>query len=72
MNSFVHNDAYGSKELFQINSKRLLAIIKEMIEENNAAMKINGNCHNDMLQGRVDGLRSLAIELGLCSYEELI
>lgn len=71
MSSFVNTDVYGSKALFQINSQKLLAVIKEMIEENEYAQK---NFYNtsDYIDGRQCALRELAVELKLCDYEDLL
>lgn len=58
-------------KFFYIPSDALLHTIQDMIEENKIYQKMNGNAESDMLEGRICSLKSLAVELGLCEWEDL-
>ena len=58
------NDAWISKE-------DLLAAIQDTLDEYRMAMKCSG-INSDYLEGRICSIRELAIELGLCEYEDLL
>lgn len=57
-------------KFFYMPSDALLYVIQNMIDENNISRKMNGNCHSDYLEGSSSALKTLAVEIGLCEWED--
>lgn len=53
-----------------INPEDILDIIQQMLAENRAIMKRN-DAPSDYLDGMNNGLKELAIELGIATWEQL-
>jgi hypothetical protein len=62
-------ELYISSQPLTIYQLEILEVIKEMLEENRAAMKCSGT-NSDYLDGRNCALRELLAELGIASWEE--
>lgn len=67
----VEVDCAGEEEPVRFISERcLLEVIKEMVELNNISRTMNSNLHSDYLEGSSSALKALAVEIGLCEWED--